>query len=185
DRLMNIATAAALISFSLLAFPQARADGPAVLLDATGFNTVLARADERLYISGQPTPEGFARLRKEGVTTVINLRTEPEMSALPFDEAATLADLSMDYVHLPSGGPDTPYAPATLERFADVLATAEGKVLLHCTVAWRASHLYAAYLYRHRGLSLEDAIARANGINFGGLPIEGFLGESLEVRAAQ
>ena len=180
------AALAATIMTAALSSPIARAEQAAptpIRIDATGFNTVLATAGDRLFISGQPSPEGFERLRAAGVNTVINLRTEPEMDALPFNETELLGSLNMTYIHLPSGGPDTPYTPATLERFAAVLSAAEGKVLLHCTVAWRASHLYAAYLHRYQGLTLKDAIDHATIINFGGLPIEGFLGETLEVKA--
>ena len=173
---------------ALLFNPAAHAEGAVpmpIQIDSTGFNTVLATAGDRLYIAGQPSPEGFERLKAAGVDTVINLRTDPEMAALPFDESELLESLGMTYIHLPSGGPDTPYTPATLERFAAVLAAAQGKVLLHCTVAWRASHLYAAYLHRYQGLSLKDAIDYASAVNFGGLPIEGFLGQTLEVQAGR
>lgn len=66
------------------------------------------------------------------------------------------------------------------------MASAEGKVLLHCTVAWRASHLWAAYLIRDRGVPVATALAQSRSINlrdeapFGGQqPIEGFPGRTL------
>ena len=164
---------------SEIAFPKT--------LESTEFNQVLTSVGEDLYIAGQPTAEGLETLRESGVTTVINLRTSIEMDnreVVAFDEQATVASLGMRYVHIPSGGPDTPYAPAMVDAFAKALETAEGKVLLHCTVAWRASHLYAAYLYRHRGLSLERAVEHGRAINLGTLPLEGFLGESLVIQPA-
>ena len=39
------------------------------------------------------------------------------------------------------------------------------KILLHCTVAWRASHLWAAYLIKDRGVAIEPALANARAIN--------------------
>jgi hypothetical protein len=61
-------------------------------------------------------------------------------------------------------------------------------VLLHCTVAWRASHLWAAYLIQERGVPVEDALANARAINLmdthrmssGSMqPVEEFLGRTL------
>ena len=156
-------------------------------LDAEGFREVLVQVGD-VYISGQPTPEGLERLQALGVTTVVNLRTAREMDSreiVPFDEAEVLATLGMNYIHIPAGGPATPYAPVMVERFATALAAADGKVLLHCTVAWRASHLWTAYLTQYKGVALADAVAHSRQINLGELPLEGFLGERLLIQTAQ
>ncbi|MCZ6458289.1 MAG: sulfur transferase domain-containing protein [Gammaproteobacteria bacterium] len=156
-------------------------------LDAEGFREVLVQVGD-VYISGQPTPAGLERLQALGVTTVVNLRTAREMDSreiVPFDEAEILATLGMTYVHIPAGGPATPYAPAMVEQFATALAAADGKVLLHCTVAWRASHLWTAYLTQYKDVALADAVAHSRQINLGELPLEGFLGERLLIQTAQ
>jgi uncharacterized protein (TIGR01244 family) len=120
----------------------------------------------------------------KGIKTVINLRTQPEMdncTQVPFDEAALLKELGMTYVHIPLGGPDTPYTPEAVEKFATALEGADSKVLLHCTVAWRASHMWAAYLVRKKGYTLEEAKRHASAINLGnasGGPVDRFLGAS-------
>jgi protein tyrosine phosphatase (PTP) superfamily phosphohydrolase (DUF442 family) len=72
-----------------------------------------------------------------------------------------------------------------VSRFAEAVEQADGKVLLHCTVAWRASHLYAAYLNQYMGLSLQEAVTAVQSINFGTLPLQGFLGETLEIVIAE
>ena len=152
------------------------------------FNQVLAKVGEELYIAGQPTAQGLHDLKAAGVTTVVNLRTRFEMNdrdMVPFDEAALLEELELEYVHIPSGGPDTPYSAAMVDRFAEALEQADGKVLLHCTVAWRASHLYAAYLYRHRGLTLDEAIEHGRSVNLGAMPLEGFLDRPLTFQIAE
>ena len=156
-------------------------------LDPEGFNQVLVQVGDNLFIAGQPSPEGFVRLRAEGVTTVVNLRTDREMNSreiVSFDEAALLEELGLEYVHIPSGGPDTPYTPEMVDRFASALGAAEGKVLLHCTVAWRASHLYTAYLTRYKSMPLADAVTHGQAINLGHLPLEGLLGERLTYKVA-
>ena len=93
----------------------------------------------------------------------------------------------MAYVHIPMrGSPENPYGPNELDRFAATLASAKGKVLLHCTVAWRASHLWAAYLIRDRKVPVATALTQTRMINlreetpFGTQqPIEGFLGRTV------
>ena len=45
------------------------------------------------------------------------------------------------------------------------MSNANGKVLLHCTIAWRASHLWAAYLIQYRGVPVAAALNQARMIN--------------------
>lgn len=177
------------LSFSPFTFGgESAADTPSlpVVLPSDNFREVLVQVGDRLFIAGQPTEAGLEQMVDAGVVTVVNLRTHREMddrTVVPFDEAAKAKALGLNYVHIPSGGPDTPYEPGMVTRFAAALDAAEGKVLLHCTVAWRASHLYVAYLNRHRGLALGEAIEHGRAINFGTLPLEGFLGTPLNLEA--
>lgn len=150
-------------------------------LDVEGFQAVLASTGD-VYVGGQPSREALDWLKSEGVTTVVNLRTQPEMdnrSRVPYDEAAALESLGLEYVHIPLGGEDAPYTPEALARFAEAVDAAEGKVLLHCTVGWRASHMWVAYLVRHRGMELNEAIEHGRAINLGTLPVEELLGAEL------
>jgi uncharacterized protein (TIGR01244 family) len=161
----------------------AAAEAPPVpqRLDNDEFQEVLAVSGD-LYIAGQPSEAGLEWLKEQGVTTVVNLRTQPEMdnrSAVPYDEKAAVERLGMTYVHLPQGGPDTPYSPATVDAFARAIEISSGRTLLHCTVAWRASHLWTAYLMRYRDLTLHGAVELGRTVNLGTPPLEGFLGERL------
>lgn len=152
-----------------------------VKLDVEGFQAVLASAGD-VYVAGQPSREALDWLKSEGVTTVVNLRTQPEMDnrdRVPYDEAAALDSLGLEYVHIPLGGEDDPYTPEAVARFAEAVDLSEGKVLLHCTVGWRASHMWVAYLVRHRGMELNEAIAHGEAINLGTLPFEELLGAEL------
>ena len=182
------------ISFALTAPTQSVVEkgkrGPPdpVNLDIAGlFQGKFASVGDDLFIAGQPTEKALRQLKAKGVTTVINLRTPEEMAQVGFDEAALLKELGIAYVHIPMrGSAENPYGPKQLDQFAATLASAKGKVLLHCTVAWRASHLWAAYLIRDRGVPVATAIAHTRKINlrdeapFGGQqPIEGFLGRKV------
>lgn len=170
---------AAVVALALAAVPAAaqRMTGPhpagaipaPVLMDTAGlFLQRFARVGDDLFVTGQPTEQGLRELKKRGVTTIVNLRTPQEMARIGFDEPKLIAELGMKYIYLPSGGNATPYSPATVASFAKVMEeTTDGKVALHCTVAWRASHLWAAYLIKDRGIEVNAALDNARAINLG------------------
>jgi uncharacterized protein (TIGR01244 family) len=151
------------------------------------FQARFASVGDDMFIGGQPTEKALRDLKAKGVTTVVNLRMPEEMAKVDFDEAALVKELGLAYVHIPMrGSAENPYGPRELDRFAATMASAQGKVLLHCTVAWRASHLWAAYLIRDRKVPVATARACVSAVNlrddapFGGQqPIEGFLGRSI------
>src|SRR5258705_278728 len=162
-----------------------------VILDSTGlFQARFAKVGEDIFVAGQPTERALQEMRDQGVTTVVNLRTPEEMkNNVDFDEQAVVARLGMRYVYLPvRGNAEYPYSPETVTKFAEAVRTANGKVLLHCTVAWRASHLWAAYLIKERGIPVDSALANARAINLmdthrmgqnGRQPVEDFLDTAL------
>jgi uncharacterized protein (TIGR01244 family) len=187
---MLISAPAAAIAQQPAAATSARIAEP-VILDTTGmFQARFARVGNDLFIGGQPTERALREMKAQGVTTVVNLRTPPEMaSAVKFDEEKLVKELGMKYVYLPVRGDSTyPYAPRTVTDFAAAVNGANGKVLLHCTIAWRASHLWAAYLIKERGIPVEQSLANARAINLmddhrmgtnGRQPIESFLDRTL------
>lgn len=148
------------------------------------FQARFSSVGDDFFIGGQPTEKALRELRARGVTTVVNLRMPEEMAKIGFDEGALLKELGITYVHIPmSGAGQNPFGPKELDRFAAVMASAPDKVLLHCTVAWRASHLWAAYLIRDRKVPAAAAVDQARKINLRDdqpynnmQPIEGFLG---------
>jgi uncharacterized protein (TIGR01244 family) len=160
-----------------------------VSLDATGmFQSKFVSVGDDMFIGGQPTEKALRELRTRGVTTVVNLRMPEEMSHVGFDEAALVKELGMKYVYIPMRGTaENPYGPKQLDAFVAALAAADGKVLLHCTIAWRASHLWAAYLIRERKMPVATVLSQTRRINLmddmrmGGdqQPLEGFLGRTV------
>lgn len=163
-----------------LAFSSAGAESieplSAQVIDNSGFSGTLGRYGD-LYIASQPDEAGLARMAEAGVTVVINLRTPAEMERLSFDAAAAVEQLGMRYVHVPQGGSEYPASPAVLDRVAEAIADADGApVLLHCASSARASHMFAAWLYREQQLTLNEAIHQAREIGFGMLRVESLLG---------
>lgn len=189
-------TAAVLVALSVTFPANAQDDvvgGTPALPDPVNFETTgmfqarFVSIGDDLFVAGQPTEKALRELRAKGVTTVVNLRMPEEMKRIDFDEAALTKELGIRYVHIPmNGSADHPYGPGQLDAFAAALESADGKVLLHCTVAWRASHLWAAYLIRERNVPAATALSHANQINLMGIwrdldqqPVEGFLGRRL------
>ena len=161
-----------------------------VNLDTAGlFQDKFVTVGDDMFIGGQPTEKALRELRAKGVTTVVNLRMPEEMAKVGFDEAALVKELGMKYVHIPMRGTaDNPYGPKELDTFAAAMAAADGKVLLHCTIAWRASHLWAAYLIRERKMPVETVLSQTRAINLMDdmrmgnsptQPLEGFLGRTV------
>jgi len=159
-----------------------------VTLDPAGlFQEKFASVGDDMFIGGQPTEKALRDLRAKGVTTIVNLRMPQEMARVGFDEAALAQELGMRYVHIPMNGtPENPYGPKALDAFAAAMVSADGKVLLHCTIAWRASHLWAAYLIRDRNIPVATALSQARQINLMDdmrmseqQPLEGFLGHAV------
>ncbi|MFH0944379.1 MAG: sulfur transferase domain-containing protein [Planctomycetota bacterium] len=119
-----------------------------------------------VYFAGLPTEKGMRDLARGGVKLVVNALTDPEQSSrVPFDEPALLDSLAVDYIHIPVS-PET-FSRKDVDLFAEKMATAQGEVLLHCASSNRAGGLWASYLYLHKGMSLEDAMAQGKAAGLG------------------
>lgn len=151
---------------------------PDTVADWAGFNARLWR-DGRVFIGGQPDSSALCAAAGRGVTCVINLRTPAEMAdrkRVPFDEAALVRSLGLEYVHLPMGDKEHPYSTAAVDSLAAALGRHGGPVLLHCTVGWRAAHAWVAYLVRHRDWPFAEALKRGEAIAISESPFSGLLG---------
>lgn len=141
-----------------------------------------------VIIAGQPKSKaGLEDLKLQGVSLVVNLRTPREMAAedhpLP-NEQKIVESLGMQYANLPSGGSSHPYSPETVTQLFELIDATDGRVLLHCRSGRRASHLWVAYLVKHRGLSLDEAVKLGKQANLGSTPLEDFLDQKVEYQLA-
>ncbi|WP_299043823.1 protein tyrosine phosphatase family protein [uncultured Tateyamaria sp.] len=110
------------------------------------------RITPRITTSGQPSARELAEIRALGVTHIINLGIHNTEGALP-DEAGTVADLGMTYVHIP-----VDFVAPTDQDFEDfaaaLAALPDTKIHVHCIYNARVS----AFFYRH---AQDDARAAA------------------------
>ena len=137
----------------------------------------------QFYFGGQPDEEMLRWLTDDGVKTVINVRTLEEMDTHTnenFDEYTLANDLGMTYFHFPMGG-NAGYSPQVVDTFAHTLETYKGKTFVHCKVGGRVSYLWMAYLIRHRGIPVDDAIDIGKKMKFR-FPLEDLLGYSFSMR---
>lgn len=123
---------------------------------ADGFHNI--NQDGKLYFAGKPTKAGLDAMAARGVKVIVNIRTADRIETDEFDHEAYAKSLGMDYVWLPTT-PDS-LDDATVDRFAEVLASTTGPALLHCNSANTAGGLWAAYLAQKRGVPIDEAIAK-------------------------
>jgi len=130
---------------------------------------------DRIVVSAQPSQDDLSAWRLEGVNRVFNLRTPAEMadrSRVPFDEAATVRGLGLEYLNQPIDGREFPFTPEALEAFAAVMQAQSGKVLLHCATGNRAGWLYAAYAVKYLGKSPDEAMRSLEPLGHWPLPLQ-------------
>lgn len=112
---------------------------------------------DRLFFAGQPQAQDFKTFADLGVKTVLNLRTEPEMAALDFDEEEVVGEAGMKYISVPIGR-EAPTAES-IKRIMDTLDTARDEaVLLHCASSNRVGYIWSMYRAQRHGLKADDAI---------------------------
>lgn len=111
-----------------------------------------------LATTGQPSAQQFAAAKAAGVKVVIDLR-DP-MEPRPFDEAATLRTLGIEYLNIPvvSGALST----ATLEKILAALRAQAGTpTILHCASANRVGGALIPYFVLDEGMTEQDAVDAA------------------------
>jgi len=129
--------------------------------------------DEEFIFAGQPDVDSFATFFDMGVKTVINLRSEEEISELDFDEEETVTKLGMRYVNIPVLKKG--FEAEMIEAVMGELAESDGKTLLHCASSSRVGYAWSTYRGVRDGLSADKAIAEGK--------LAGLHSEGLETRA--
>lgn len=114
---------------------------PAAAADASGIDN-LHVVDDRLLRGAAPSAQGLRDLAALGVTTVIDLRAEADLTV----RDGLLAELGMERFHLPIRDGQLPSAEQAQEVLR-IVEQAGGKVFLHCGAGvGRTGALTAWYL---------------------------------------
>lgn len=114
----------------------------------------LGTVDSNLMRGAQPTAQGFAALKAQGVQTIINLRPEEK-----WEEPLVKAQ-GLNYVYLPLPAVGAPSTEEALQFLKLVTDPSNGKVFFHCHHgADRTGAMAAAYRIAVQGWTAEQAIA--------------------------
>lgn len=130
-----------------------------------------------LLFGGQPTEDQLEAMAGDGLSLVLDLRTEGENRG--FDEPAALRTLDVPYMNLPIDA-DRLALPETFERFIEAMEKADGPVLVHCASGNRVGAMYYAYLVSAKGVDREEARARARANGLGNRTLEGAVDRYLD-----
>jgi tyrosine-protein phosphatase SIW14 len=122
------------------------------------------KINDFLYRGAQPKPEGFAELKKLGITIVVNLRDEAgEIDS----ERARVVALGLQYKSIPLKGRGAPTDKDAAEFLTLLGSASDQKVFVHCKYgADRTGVMIAAYRISSQKWSVEDAIREMNEFRF-------------------
>ena len=121
----------------------------------TQINAFLKISDQ-ISTAGQPNEAEFLAIKISGHETVINLALEDSPRALS-NESQILADLDLEYIHLPVQW-EAP-TPADALRFFEIMNQHQyQRIFVHCAANKRVSVF--VYLYRVLCLGEDAAIAQ-------------------------
>lgn len=111
--------------------------------------------DDKILSGGQPSLQDLKVLKTMGVTRIVNLRTTGEFDE--FDEAAEVKKLGLEYHTIEVNGGDG----VNLENASELdrlLASTQGRVLVHCGSGNRVGALFAVRAGAIQGKDVEQAI---------------------------
>lgn len=132
-----------------------------------------------LATAGQPTEEQLAAIAAAGFDVVINLALHDDPRYSLKDQAATLALLGVEYIHIP-----VQFSSPTLsdlQTFFDAMERSAGrKVFVHCAHNKRVPVFLALYRVARQGWSRADAFASMREVWQPDETWEHFIVEALE-----
>jgi uncharacterized protein (TIGR01244 family) len=116
---------------------------------------------------GQPRPEHFAKLKADGVKSVLNLRQPSEHRA--DDEKAAAEQAGLKYFNIPVafGAPTDAMADEFLKLTDD---PANRPMFIHCTAAIRVGAFWAVRRVLRDGMSIDAALEEAKKVGLAGAP---------------
>jgi uncharacterized protein (TIGR01244 family) len=136
-----------------------------------------------LYLCGQPTAGDIARLKEQGVKTVITLRTPGEVTQ--FDEAKLVADAGLRFVSLPFKSAQE-MDDALFDR-ARALLNDGGNypIVLHCGSANRVAAVWITHRVLDQGVDAGTALREAKLIGLKNAEMEARAMKYIEARQAK
>ena len=118
--------------------------------------------DENYYRGGQPKEDQYGELKELGVTTIIDLRNDPEAY-----EKTTAESLGMKYINIPMDDAEYP-SDATINQFLkEINDPANGTMYVHCKGGkHRAGVTGAVYRMTKYGWNYDQAFGEMERFKF-------------------
>lgn len=140
------------------------------------------QASPDVATSGQPTEVQLAAIAVAGYDTVVNLGLHDDKRyALP-DEASTVRNVGMEYVHIPVRF-DNPTRD-DLIAFTSAMQSRSGrKVWVHCAANMRVTAFLGLYRVLHQGWEVERAFELMNDVWKSNPAWEAFIQDCLRGRS--
>jgi len=134
--------------------------------DATPIRNFL-RIDPNFCTGGQPNMQQLEKLKTEGITTIINLRTADEFNVA--QEEAKAKELGLKYFNIPVvyTAPKEEQATEFLKLMAD---TKNRPVFIHCTAAIRVGAFWLIKRVLQDGWTFENAEQEAQKVGLRNAP---------------
>lgn len=136
-----------------------------------------------ILLSGQPNQKNLEDIKDQGVTLVINIRTAAEIrehDMMLFNEKQYIEGLGMAYLNAEVGG-KAGFHPEVIREIADAIFSTEGRVLIHCGSAARATLVWMAWLVRFQDYKIDEAIRLGKLARFT-FPFEELLGYTITMK---
>jgi uncharacterized protein (TIGR01244 family) len=114
-----------------------------------------------LSVGGQPRQSDLEELKKEGVTTVVNLRVAGEDTPLtPAEERAFAENLGLQYHHLPISLDKLD--AGRVKELREILQNSQGPVFVHCGMGQRA----CSFSLAASGIDADSIFEKARELGF-------------------
>ncbi|MGA8480622.1 MAG: sulfur transferase domain-containing protein [Chthoniobacterales bacterium] len=116
---------------------------------------------QRVSVGEQPQKADLEELKKDGVTTVVNLRVVGEETPLtPAEERALAEQLGLQYHHLPISLDKL--NAAQVKELREILENSKGQVFVHCGLGQRA----CSFSLAASGVSTDSIFEQARKLGF-------------------
>ena len=123
------------------------------------------KVSEHLFRGAQPDLSNLAELKKLGITTIIDLRSESSYTR--DQERARAEALGMRFVSIPLGGFSTPSSAQLAQFFSLLRQTPPENVFVHCRFGHdRTGVFIAAYRMAFEHWPSDQALAEMNAFGF-------------------
>ena len=117
--------------------------------------------DDKVAIGAQPSEADLAKMKQQGIATVINLRRagENNQPLSPDEEGEKARALGLRYVHIPVSSADM--RPEQVDEYGKAVDASPGPVHVHCGVGARAGIFAMLHSGAKRGLTADQLVLEA------------------------